>query len=634
MSSSRPYYLHIVPVFSPHPSPLQQSPATANRPRYCSCKMSALPPIPQHLSFSQVSGSTESFTQLSQETLDRRLSLFNQRSSLYRNKTAMLEPRESLLEEDEAGIVGAPASTDVLVDSVALGDLNEKHNQVLLHAVQVLKNRYVPRRESNLPGIVSALTKFQIRTADKRTARDRWNYAINSTLAAIRSIQAFRVVEPRFVSGKPVGAFSTGTSYTAHKIGFFMDDYRTQSHQFVCHLSNETRHALQKEPSEYTKRDTELIFRLTSTMPAFAKYTLPVRKALSKVTKFELYKQGRVIVREGHEAENFYFIISGQVEVRKNMEGQSVLLNILKSGDSFGELALLQNVKRAATVITLMDTEFLRVNKGDFLDVLKSESERDLTERLELLESIPLFKMFSKSALIHLAATSQSRDYMANQTIITEGDFPQSIVIIKDGHCRLLKAVRFLSIPCSKEYPDRRQLMPFPEEVETSSRSIQTKDPHTETFITGTSFIESGPQIRSVDKILKIKDCTNGDYFFDVAAVVALGAPNVIRATALNFRQQLHAKRSPFSIVSSTRVKAVLVSQNEFIRLVGTEIAYQIGHKYLSDAVDLWSIQKLQREYLRSRGWKLYKQRLMDDLLWQRKLKSRPREHEALPRIA
>jgi MFS family permease len=75
---------------------------------------------------------------------------------------------------------------------------------------------------------------------------------------------------------------------------------------------------------------------------------------------------GAVIVSEGDHGDRFYAIVSGQVEVRRGTVPQRTL----GPGDHFGEIALLRNVNRTATVIALTNVRLAMLGTSEFLDAL------------------------------------------------------------------------------------------------------------------------------------------------------------------------------------------------------------------------------------------------------------------------
>lgn len=104
------------------------------------------------------------------------------------------------------------------------------------------------------------------------------------------------------------------------------------------------------------------------------------RSKLADALHTELYKPDQIIIKEGDIGENFYLIESGQAEILKGEEG---VINVISKGDYFGEIALLNDLPRQATVkakshvrvATLGKSGFQRL-LGPVVDVLKAQDPR------------------------------------------------------------------------------------------------------------------------------------------------------------------------------------------------------------------------------------------------------------------
>ncbi|KAJ3157511.1 hypothetical protein HK101_001407 [Irineochytrium annulatum] len=298
----------------------------------------------------------------------------------------------------------------------------------------------------------------------------------------------------------------------ANLIGFQLDHYRARR-MFVGHISEDMRRVLTRSgigELPRTARERELLQRLTSTLPAFAKYTPEMRRALSGVVRYGAYAKGRVIVRQGHEALNFYFILSGQVEVQKEIDSENYGLTTLEPGDSFGELALLNDVRRAATIVTTKDAELLWVNKEDFNHVLKTEAARDLREKRAFIKSIPFFNRLPAHAVESLALSAQVRDITPDTVVFAENHQAGYVYILwygscdQPGTCRLLKYIPFTEVDLD---PKGTRTLLFPHPL----------DP------TVTPLPQDHFGQRRVDRILRIRDAEPGDFFGDVAAIASMG---------------------------------------------------------------------------------------------------------------
>ncbi len=78
------------------------------------------------------------------------------------------------------------------------------------------------------------------------------------------------------------------------------------------------------------------------------------------------FPAGAVIFRQGDTADFVYVIVNGKVDViREEAEGEKVIAR-LAQGDYFGEMALISNAPRTATVRAVTDVEVLTWSRGDF----------------------------------------------------------------------------------------------------------------------------------------------------------------------------------------------------------------------------------------------------------------------------
>lgn len=81
--------------------------------------------------------------------------------------------------------------------------------------------------------------------------------------------------------------------------------------------------------------------------------------------------RGQTIIREGDEGDYYYLIESGRCVVTRQVGGATVELAELKTGDAFGEEALVANTRRNASVAMKTDGALLRLAKEDFVELLR-----------------------------------------------------------------------------------------------------------------------------------------------------------------------------------------------------------------------------------------------------------------------
>ncbi|XP_066114102.1 rap guanine nucleotide exchange factor 3 isoform X1 [Saccopteryx bilineata] len=138
--------------------------------------------------------------------------------------------------------------------------------------------------------------------------------------------------------------------------------------------------ALRKPPGQRTDEELELIFEELLHIKAVAHLSNSVKRELAAVLLFEPHsKAGTVLFSQGDKGTSWYIIWKGSVNVVTFGKG---LVTTLHEGDDFGQLALVNDAPRAATIILREDNcHFLRVDKQDFNRIIKDVEAK--TMRLE-----------------------------------------------------------------------------------------------------------------------------------------------------------------------------------------------------------------------------------------------------------
>ena len=155
---------------------------------------------------------------------------------------------------------------------------------------------------------------------------------------------------------------------------------------------------------------------------------------------------GETIVRQGDKADAFYVLVAGRARVlRTDAEGQEVSLNRLRPGDVFGEAALLSEEPRNATVRCSTSVEVLRLDRGEFLELLGKHPE--LKNYLEImvrwrtlhgfLYQYSNFGRLPRPALSALLARLEPVQFAKGQMIIQQGQPAGPMFIVQQGQVRV-----------------------------------------------------------------------------------------------------------------------------------------------------------------------------------------------------
>lgn len=134
---------------------------------------------------------------------------------------------------------------------------------------------------------------------------------------------------------------------------------------------------------ELKKRDFLVTWRLVAKVPLFADLDASVIASIARFLQPRSMPADSVIVRKGEPGHSMFFVMSGEVEV--HVPPKSVRL---AAGTYFGEIALVMDVPRSATVTAARQTEMLELGQNDFQRVcneypqLKARVEAEAAARL------------------------------------------------------------------------------------------------------------------------------------------------------------------------------------------------------------------------------------------------------------
>jgi len=80
------------------------------------------------------------------------------------------------------------------------------------------------------------------------------------------------------------------------------------------------------------------------------------------------YSKGHVVIRQGEAGDHIYAVQEGELEVVKERKGGGeIQVAVLRAGDIFGEMAILQKEVRSATVRTLTEARLITLDKKTFM---------------------------------------------------------------------------------------------------------------------------------------------------------------------------------------------------------------------------------------------------------------------------
>ncbi|KAJ2950588.1 hypothetical protein O0L34_g8839 [Tuta absoluta] len=225
-------------------------------------------------------------------------------------------------------------------------------------------------------------------------------------------------------------------------------------------LSIRDKALLNKSATERTEHEKKYLNRKIGGLKCFKRYPNHVKRKLAAVTYFKYVPPNRVVVREHHEAHALYFIVSGTVMVSHLVYDElleqdvSVEIGEMVAGEMFGEISLLHNIPRTATVMTIDHCEFLMLLKEDFNNVLLTSIQKQWDEVRLAMSSFTYFDALDEVSFRECCIVAKMKKYGEFETVLGDGVGVRNYVyFILTGRVQMIESLKvFVSKRVGKNY--------------------------------------------------------------------------------------------------------------------------------------------------------------------------------------
>eukprot|EP00298_Acanthocystis_sp_HF-20_P029889 c8856_g1_i1.p1 GENE.c8856_g1_i1~~c8856_g1_i1.p1 ORF type:complete len:394 (+),score=142.07 c8856_g1_i1:157-1338(+) len=157
-------------------------------------------------------------------------------------------------------------------------------------------------------------------------------------------------------------------------------------------------------------------------------------KDLVEAVEEKRFKSGEYIMKQGDDGDYFYIIEEGEAHIYVKRDGQERKVYESKPGDFFGELALMYNAPRAASIIAAKETRCWAVDRQTFKLTLMESTINKRSRYEKFLDSVPILQPLYKYEKLTIADALEPRVYKANQIVIEQGStHSEEFYIIEKG---------------------------------------------------------------------------------------------------------------------------------------------------------------------------------------------------------
>lgn len=148
--------------------------------------------------------------------------------------------------------------------------------------------------------------------------------------------------------------------------------------------------------------------------------------------------KGEFVVREGEPGSHFFVSAVGHFEIIVNGK----VLGIMEEGRVFGELAILYNCTRTASIRAINhDSRVWVLDRTGFKQIMMRTGLQRIEENIKFLKNIDLLKKLSDAVLVKIADVLEVEFYQAGAFIVRQGTKGDNFFLISQGSVRVTQRI-------------------------------------------------------------------------------------------------------------------------------------------------------------------------------------------------
>lgn len=153
------------------------------------------------------------------------------------------------------------------------------------------------------------------------------------------------------------------------------------------------------------------------------------------------YKPGDWVIKQGDDGAELFVVSSGKLKCEKVFPGQSVptFLKFYQRGDVFGELALMYNAPRAASIVALEDATLFSLDRDTFNNIVKTATIRRRETYENFLKKVEILSELEDYERAKLCDCLKTERFERGDFIIKEGDIGDKFYFVQEGTAEALK---------------------------------------------------------------------------------------------------------------------------------------------------------------------------------------------------
>ena len=167
------------------------------------------------------------------------------------------------------------------------------------------------------------------------------------------------------------------------------------------------------------------------------------------------FEANDTVITQGEAGSVLFVVEEGQLDCSRKMnpdDAEATFLKTYQPGDAFGELALLYNAPRAATIVSKTASHLWQLDRNTFNHIVKDAAQNKRDKYEDFLSSVPILQSMDHYERSKIADAIKEKSYAADSTIITQGDPGDDFYIVIAGQAFATLAMNGAAAQEVKQY--------------------------------------------------------------------------------------------------------------------------------------------------------------------------------------
>lgn len=146
------------------------------------------------------------------------------------------------------------------------------------------------------------------------------------------------------------------------------------------------------------------------------------------------------LIKQGDDGDCLYVVETGVFACSIRMpDGSEMVVKHCEKNDVFGELALLYNCPRAASVESTQESIVWRLDRDTFNNIVKDSAQQKRTRQEEFLWKVPLLQEMNTADRAQVAECLREEMFQDGQSLVQQGDVGNKFYILEEGQAVAVK---------------------------------------------------------------------------------------------------------------------------------------------------------------------------------------------------